>query len=230
MRIVVFAMILTCVSGALAAFGVMASWPHLQVLLGALRISTGSIGTEAVGLTVAGLGALLLFLTGVVCGGAVVARGRLGARRREVSTPSHVEGALLVWFGAFAISFGDSPGSVVFFLALVCFLAGFQNAVVTELSKGTVGTTQVVGILTCLGIAVGEALDRISIPRSERPAVEATRPLIVLNAQLLGCFVLGAFVGIASFRFLGLASCALLAIPLFVAGERSRGWELHADL
>src|SRR5687768_15459464 len=111
MKIVAFVILLTCISGALAALAassVMASWPHLEVLLGTLRISTDSIGMEAVGLTVAGLGALLMYLTGAVCGGAVVARGRLGARRREVSTPSLVEGALLVGFGAFANSFGDS--------------------------------------------------------------------------------------------------------------------------
>jgi len=167
-------------------------------------------------LVLAGFASLLAFLCGAACTAVLVNWGRRRSTQSEFALPLMLEAALLLLFGLMGTTLGQYR--VVFVpatVALLCFLMGLQNAIITKISKAEIRTTHVTGLATDIGIEIGKAL-YWNHGHHNLPAVVANRPKLRLLVSLLGMFFVGGVVGALGFRHLGYTATIPLASILML--------------
>jgi len=117
-------------------------------------------------------------------------------------------------------------------VALLCFVMGLQNAMITKISKAEIRTTHVTGLVTDIGIEIGKSLYwNRGIPRNDDGYVRANYARLMLLSSLFGMFILGGLAGAMGFAHFGFVTTVPLAallllfssVPLaddFAAGRR----------
>lgn len=225
---------LAFVAGAANAGGFLAVGQYTSHMSGIVSSTADSLALGEVGLAGAGLASLLSFLCGAATSAVVINWGRRRALRSFYSMPLMLEAALLLAFGLLGANLEAHrvlyvPATV----ALLCFVMGLQNAMITKISKAEIRTTHVTGLVTDIGIELGKlfywnspTIDRM---QRERP-VQADRQRLALLTSLLASFFCGALAGAVGFKHLGFVSTvplatvlvALAAVPLAddVLGQR----------
>ncbi|WP_044041196.1 YoaK family protein [Caballeronia insecticola] len=169
--------------------------------------------------------AVTAFILGAATSAILINWGRQRLARSIYATPLLLEAALLLVFGLLGSHLVthrllDTPLTV----ALLCYVMGLQNAMITKISKAEIRTTHVTGLITDIGIEIGKGLywNRGSFSDGSG-YVRANRARLSLLGSLLGMFVLGGFAGAISFSHIGflatlpLASLLLMLtlVPLF---------------
>ena len=106
------------------------------------------------------------------------------------------------------------------------FLMGLQNAVVTRISDARVRTTHVTGMVTDIGIELGNLVDLRKRAGYERE-VALNRDKLTLHGQTVAAFLIGGVLGVLAYRAVGAlllfgAAAALLALaaPAIMLGRR----------
>ena len=107
-----------------------------------------------------------------------------------------------------AVSAGVVMAAIPATVALLCFVMGLQNAIVTKASRAEIRTTHVTGLLTDFGIELGK-LVYVNASPSLSPVL-ANRPKLKLQGQLIGSFLLGGLVGAMGFKQAGF----IMSLPL----------------
>lgn len=144
-----------------------------------------AIGNAASALTLLGFAAC--FIAGSVVTTLLVLTCRRYALHAQFSLPLVIEAALLTLIVGLFVS-GHTYLTLV--IALLCFLMGIQNALITKASTSVVRTTHVTGMVTDLGIEIGRAIFLRS-PKEKR--VASTK--IILFVFVLMSFLTGGVVG-----------------------------------
>ncbi len=105
------------------------------------------------------------------------------------------------------------------------FLMGFQNAIVTQISHARIRTTHVTGMITDIGVGLGQRLAHRMHPNWHSPSGFA-RPPLMLHVMTVSAFILGGILGTFGYRwcgsgFLGLTAGAVLILGLYDLQRRS---------
>lgn len=206
-------MVLAFVAGAANAGGFVAVRQYTSHMTGIVSAMADDIAAGVFDLAAAGLGALVAFVAGAACCALIVNY----ARRREMHSvyalPLLLEAMLLLAFGVLGTWLASVEVLVVpATIALLCFMMGLQNAVVTKLSNAEIRTTHITGVVTDIGIELGKAL----YPNRDATAapVLANRGRLRLLAMLALCFFTGGIAGAMGFARLGHAATVPLATML----------------
>jgi uncharacterized membrane protein YoaK (UPF0700 family) len=143
------------------------------------------------------------------------------ARRHRLQSsyaiPLLLEASLLLIFGLMggelmAYTTLIVPATVL----LLCYLMGLQNAVITKVSKATIRTTHVTGLMTDIGIELGRL---VYLNQSDLgDPVRADRERLGVHLLLLACFLGGGVVGAIGFATIGYIATLPLAALLAVVG------------
>jgi uncharacterized membrane protein YoaK (UPF0700 family) len=134
------------------------------------------------------------------------------------ATPLLLEAALLLVFGMLGANLEthrvwDVPLTV----ALLCFVMGLQNAMITKISKAEIRTTHVTGLVTDIGIEIGKSLYwNRGMSRDDAAYVRANYARLVLLSSLFAMFMLGGFAGAIGFAHFGFATTVPLAAVLLL--------------
>ncbi len=104
--------------------------------------------------------AILSFLVGAATSAILIHWARRRNSRSEYALPLMIEAALLLVFGLIG---GPLTGKSItdelsLTLALLCFVMGLQNAMITKVSNAEIRTTHVTGLMTDIGIELGKLL------------------------------------------------------------------------
>ena len=132
--------------------------------------------------------------------------------------PLMLEAALLLCFGLLGSNLENHrllfvPATV----ALLCFVMGLQNAMITKLSRAEIRTTHMTGIVTDIGIELGKLFYWNSARTDpDAPFVLANRARLKVHGTMLVMFVVGGFTGAMGFKHIGYASTVPLAGALIV--------------
>jgi uncharacterized membrane protein YoaK (UPF0700 family) len=110
------------------------------------------------------------------------------------------------------------------------FTMGLQNAIVTRVSNARIRTTHVTGMVTDIGIELGQLLDRRLSPRDDGIA-DADRRKLALHIPTVGGFLLGGIVGVIGYQAIGslllpVAGCLLVAIAVPAIARRTMAGRL----
>ncbi|MBB3223051.1 YoaK family protein [Pseudoduganella umbonata] len=206
-------MVLAFVAGAANAGGFVAVRQYTSHMTGIVSAVADDVAAGVFDLAAAGLGALVAFVAGAACCALIVNY----ARRREMHSvyalPLLLEAMLLLAFGVLGTWLASVEVLVVpATIALLCFMMGLQNAVVTKLSNAEIRTTHITGVVTDIGIELGKAL----YPNRDATAVPvlANRGRLRLLAMLALCFFTGGIAGAMGFARLGYSATVPLAMML----------------
>jgi uncharacterized membrane protein YoaK (UPF0700 family) len=108
---------------------------------------------------------------------------------------------------------GFLPGMVLSLnltIALLCYLMGLQNAIISKISRSVIRTTHVTGIATDIGIELGRYLFRWGT----RADVPVHYERIRILGALLFAFLAGSIAGAISFQSFGFMTTIPLALLL----------------
>lgn len=195
------AFLLTAVAGCVNAIAVLHAYHAVTHMTGTLASVSLEFAQGHARVGVRAIAVVFCFFLGATLSGVIVQQPSLHAGRRY-GVALMLEGALLV--GAWAgLRNGLVMGEVL--SAIAC---GLQNALATSYSGAVVRTTHMTGVVTDLGIAIGQWL-------AQQP-VEWVRVRLLL-VLLLG-FTFGGALGAVSTPVLGAQTLLVPAGLVFVTG------------
>jgi uncharacterized membrane protein YoaK (UPF0700 family) len=209
-------LLLAFVAGAINAGGFLAVRQYTSHVTGLVSSIADHLVLGEGALVAAALAAVLAFLLGAMCCAVLVNFARRRAMASEYALPLLVEALLILCFGLMGAWLAHFEGLFIpATVALLCFIMGLQNAVVTKLSNAVIRTTHMTGIVTDLGIELGK-LVYWNRADAASPRVIADRDRMRVLAGLLGAFVGGGVVGAYGFNRLGYGFTVPLAVVLTV--------------
>lgn len=217
---------LAFVAGAVNAGGFLAVSQYTSHMTGVVSSVADNLALGRSGLAAAGAGSLAAFMGGAASSAVLINWARRRALHSEYALALFLEAVLLLFFG-FA---GGRLGSLHAVVALLCYIMGLQNAIITKASATRIRTTHVTGIVTDLGIELGKSA-YWNIHSEHGEPVQGDRAKMRLLASLLGLFALGGFLGALGFRCAGSYATVPLALLLLVMAvvpvwDDIKGW-LH---
>lgn len=206
---------LAFVAGAANAGGFLAVGQYTSHMSGIVSSTADSLALGDVGFAGAGLASLLSFVLGAATSAVMINWGRRRALRSLYAMPLMLEAALLLCFGFLGANL--EAHRVLFVpatVALLCFVMGLQNAMITKISKAEIRTTHVTGLVTDMGIELGKLFYWNGLAGGGDGRVLADRGRLALLASLLAAFFGGALAGAVGFKHLGFISTVPLAAVL----------------
>jgi len=203
------------VAGATNAGGFLAVGQYTSHMTGIFSSIADNLVLGQLQLAAAGLTLILSFLTGSMTTTWMVNWAQRRHMRSAFARPLLLEAGLLLVFGIFGAAINHfSALFVPLTVALLCFIMGLQNAVITKVSNAVIRTTHVTGLLTDLGIELGQLtyVNHSAFPEK----VRVNRSKLRIHAVLIGNFFAGALLGAFGFKTLGFISTVPLALFLIV--------------
>ena len=210
---------LAFIAGATNAGGFLAVGQYTSHMTGMVSSFADALVMGDTSLLKACVVAMLAFISGAASCAIMINWARRQKSRHEYSLPLLVEALLLLAFGLLGDDFNDHgfSATVYWTVALLSFVMGLQNAMVTKISNAEIRTTHVTGMVTDIGIELGKLLYWNRIPESaDTPKVRVNWTRLSLHVLLVGGFSIGAMVGAFGFKYVGYASTVPLAIALAV--------------
>ncbi|TXI89266.1 Transmembrane protein [Cupriavidus sp. H19C3] len=206
---------LAFVAGATNAGGFLAVQQYTSHMTGIVSHIADELAVGEVMAVGAGFGAVFCFLAGASCSAVMVNWARRQGLQSEFAAPLMVESILLLCFGLLGHAFiGHNWMFVPATVAILCFIMGLQNAVVTKVSRAEIRTTHITGIVTDLGIELGKLFYWNVAIHGDK--VVANRARLRLLSSLLAMFFLGGVAGALGFKHIGFVSTIPLALLVFL--------------
>jgi len=175
-----------------------------------------------------GLWSVLAFVGGAMTTALMVRWALRRNLRSAYSRPLLVGALLLLVFGLFGAAIdARSVALVPYAVVLLCFIMGLQNALITKRSNAEIRTTHITGLVTDLGIELGN-LFYVNRSFRDAPKVRANRTKIGNYLKLLTSFLLGALTGAWGFKAVGYIATVPLALVLVVLVVRPVLFDFHA--
>ena len=200
---------LAFVAGAVNAGGFLAIGQYTSHVTGLVSSMANNLVLGRDRLVLGALAAAGAFMLGAASTALMVNFGRRRRLYSEYALPLLVEALLLLGFGVWGAALpAPGAGAIVPAVALLCYVMGLQNALVTKLSRAEIRTTHMTGIVTDIGIELGKLLYWNADPH--QAPVRANWRRIGVLAALLSCFVAGGIVGAVGFQHIGY----LVTLPL----------------
>ena len=206
---------LTFVAGAINAGGFLAVHQYTSHMTGIVSSIADNLALGTVELGVAGLAALLSFVTGASCSAILVNFSRQRKMHSEYALPLMLEAILLLCFGLLGARLAVVDGWFVSLtVMLLAFIMGLQNALITKLSNAEIRTTHITGIVTDIGIELGKLIYRSAAALRDAAPVMPNIPRLRLLTALVSFFLVGGVAGALGFRYMGYFATVPLALVL----------------
>ena len=204
------------VAGATNAGGFLAVGQYTSHMTGILSSVADNLVLGQFTLALAGLAALLAFISGAMTTAWMVNWGLRRQLQSAYGRPLLLESALLLVFGLFGAGINVWAGLFApLTVLLLCYLMGLQNAVITKISHAEIRTTHMTGLVTDLGIELGKLLYFNRLTREH--LVSADRHRLGIHLKLIGSFFIGALAGAIGFKSIGyFATIPLSALLLLL--------------
>jgi uncharacterized membrane protein YoaK (UPF0700 family) len=212
-------LVLAFVAGAANAGGFLAVQQYTSHMTGIVSAMADAVALGTWDVILTGIGGLMSFIGGSACTAIMVSYARRHRLESEYAMPLLLEAMLLLGFGMLGARLHGVQGFlfVPVTVALLCFIMGLQNAVVSQYSGAQIRTTHITGLVTDLGIELGRLFYWNRSHGRQYPLyIQADRDhLWILSLMLLSFFV-GGVTGALGFKHLGYVSTVWLALILVV--------------
>lgn len=211
-------MLLAFVAGAINAGGFMAIGRYTSHVTGILSSLADEIALTQYQAALSGFIYFMSFLAGSACSTLLVHWARRQKLHSEYALPLAVESGLLLIFGTMGANLNllleiAVPLTVV----VLCFSMGFQNALITKISKAEIRTTHMTGVVTDLGIELGRLIYWNKSGKSaDANYVKADRNRLKVHTRILLCFVYGGLFGAFGYKVIGMQITLLFASMLLI--------------
>ena len=215
---------LATIAGAVNAAGFYVAGHYTSHMTGTISLLSDALALGKIGDALVALAVIAAF----VCGAAV---STLLINRAERRLPngayafSLLAEAALLFLGGLVEALAPEAMRAPLLILGLSFTMGLQNAIVTRVSNARIRTTHVTGMVTDIGIELGQLLDRRLSPRDDGVA-DADRRKLALHIPTVGGFLLGGVAGVIGYQAIGslllpLAGCLLIAIAVPAIARRT---------
>lgn len=191
-------------AGAMNSGGFLAIGQYTSHMTGILASISDNLVLGANGAALWAFMAIVVFCAGAAFSAFLINHLRHNSWGRQFAGPILLEALLILGFGAAGAAGYGKQGSLMFTAGLLCFMMGLQNATITKITRGKMRTTHVTGILTDIGIGIGNGKTRHNRHLSS---------LSNLRLVFLAFFA-GGLTGAICFSALGFGFCIPIAILL----------------
>lgn len=212
---------LAFVAGAVNAGGFLAVQSYTSHVTGAVSRMADELALGHKTLAMAAFGILVFFLLGSFCSGLLISLGQRRRFQAHYALSLMLEGGLLLVFGLMGsrlqqVSHLFVPATV----ALLSFIMGMHNSVVTNISNAEVRTTHLTGVVTDLGLELSR-LFYFNVGEDERTGrVMGNWDKLKLHGLILAAFFGGGLAGALGFKHIGFKVTIFLAAFLFLLAWR----------
>lgn len=203
---------LAFVAGAVNAGGFFAVGQYTSHMSGIVSALADDTALGRTSLVLAGLASLAAFFLGAATSAILINWGRRRGSHSRYALPLLLEAALLLAFGLAGARLA-AQGHIEATVALLCFVMGLQNAIVTKVSRAEIRTTHVTGLVTDIGIELGK-LFYWNSGATGADKVVADHARLRLLGSLLAMFLAGGLAGAFGFQHLGFIATVPLALAL----------------
>lgn len=211
---------LAFVAGALNAGGFLAVGQYTSHMTGLLSSAADHFVLGQAGLALSALGAVLSFLLGALCTAWLVNYSRSRRPAWAYVPTLLLEAALLLVFGLIGSELLPHAFlRISLTAALLCFVMGLQNALITKISNAEIRTTHVTGLVTDVGLELGRLLYWQQHPGGGSTA--KSRQRLRIHLSLVLAFFVGGLSGALGFKHAGFISAMPLAFGLVVLAGAS---------
>ncbi|KGM39286.1 membrane protein [Aquabacterium sp. NJ1] len=206
---------LAFVAGATNAGGFLAVKEYTSHMTGVVSSMADDLALGRMDLVLDWFTSLLAFLLGAATSAILINWARRRASRHEYALPLLIEATLLLAFGVLGAMHHYIGSSMGITVALLCFVMGLQNAMITKVSNAEIRTTHVTGLVTDIGIELGKMLYwNASVEGEAQPVVRANKERLFVHLGLVLSFFVGGVIGALGFKHVGYVSTVPLAIVL----------------
>jgi uncharacterized membrane protein YoaK (UPF0700 family) len=203
------------VAGATNAGGFLAVGQYTSHMTGIVSSVADNLVLGQMALVMSGFAALAMFLAGSMTTTWMVNWALRRNLKSAFGQPLLVEAILLLVFGLFGGNINLLAALIVPLTVLVlCFIMGLQNAVITKISNAEIRTTHVTGLITDLGIELGNLfyINRLQ----GKTKVCANRTKLRIHLLLITSFFAGGLMGAWGFKTIGFVATLPLAVWLIL--------------
>lgn len=206
---------LAFIAGATNAGGFLAVNTYTSHMTGVVSSMADDLALGRMSVALVGLASLLSFMVGAATSSILINWARRQGSRQVYALPLLVEAGLLLAFGLLGGLHQVVGTSIAWTVALLCFVMGLQNAMITKISNSEIRTTHLTGLVTDMGIELGKLLywNAASAPVGHE-RVQANWDRLRVQASLVAAFFVGGVLGALGFKHLGYVSTVPLALGL----------------
>lgn len=209
-------LLLAFVAGSLNAGGFLAVGRYTSHMTGMVSTAADQLVLGDLALAIAAILSIASFLAGAILTSFLVSFAIRHHRRRIYSAPLVLETVLLLLFGVIGARLETNTlWTLSLTTMLLCFIMGLQNALITKISNATIRTTHVTGVVTDIGIELGQLI-YWNINSTHATRILANRRHLSILLSLLLCFFGGGIIGAFAFQFMGYTATIPLAVLLLV--------------
>lgn len=208
--------VLAFVAGAINAGGFLAVHRYTSHMTGIVSGMADDLALGSLSLALAGLVLVGFFVAGAMTTAVLTHWARRRQLNSEYAVSLLLEAALLLLFGVLGTYLAHFTTLLIpATVALLCFIMGLQNAIVTKISSAEIRTTHMTGVITDLGIELGKLVywNRAVEPADPR-FVRASRDKLMIHGTILLCFVSGGLAGALAFKFMSYGATIPIAALL----------------
>lgn len=206
---------LAFVAGATNAGGFLAVREYTSHMTGVLSSMADDLALGHISLVLDWMSSLLAFVLGAATSAVLINWARRRNSRHEYALPLLIEAGLLLAFGVLGAMHHLIGSSMLLTVALLCFVMGLQNAMITKVSNAEIRTTHVTGLVTDIGIELGKMLYwNRSADGAVHTQVRANLDRLRVHLQLVLSFFVGGVIGALGFKHVGYVSTVPLALML----------------
>ncbi|MFT4090045.1 MAG: YoaK family protein [Asticcacaulis sp.] len=225
--------VLAFVAGAINAGGFLAVGAYTSHMSGFVSGVADNLILGQLGLAGAAVIYILSFFSGAVTSSLLINWARYRKLQSEFALAIMLEAVLLLLFGLLAANmvFNIYLGTETT-IALLCYIMGLQNSVITKASHAVIRTTHMTGVITDIGVEVG----RYIFGKTTGVHTRFRAGNFWLLTALLTAFLTGGIIGAFSFSRYGFVSVlpfagvlALVGIGPVAEDFRRRIWPAKMD-
>lgn len=203
--------ILAFVAGFINAGGFFIIQQYTSHMTGILSLAADEIALGRYAASFLMIGFVFCFLVGACMTTVIVIKAREKHLHAQYAIPLLIESVLILIIMGVHQLFVTESFIVPVVIALLCFLMGLQNAVITKASKAIIRTTHITGMTTDLGIEIGRAL----LSRSKKNT-GYNQHKAALHFSIILTFFIGGVVGALSLENFGSLGLVPIAVVLIV--------------
>lgn len=204
---------LAAIAGAINAGGYLIVEHHASHMTGIASSFAGLLGQAHFGAALPFLLWFVAFVGGAVVSTVLVLWGKGQKIHSVYALPLLLEALLLLILAGVVWKQGETTVShSIWVVAILCFLMGLQNAVITKISEARIRTTHITGMTTDIGIALARACFFRHDP--QQAIYAANKQRLRLHILLIGAFIGGGIAGTILFHTVGFWAVVAPAVYL----------------
>ncbi len=199
------------IAGAINAAGFYAAGLYSSHMTGTVSTMADHLALGEVGAFGVALAVIATFVAGAMVSTLLINAGQRRGLSAIYAYSVFLEALLLAGLGAADVWLHELRGPTL--VMGLSFLMGLQNAVVTRISNARVRTTHVTGMITDIGIELGNLMDGVG-RRADREQVQGTIEKLKTHVPTVASFFGGGVLGVLGYSAWGAMLFMTLAIIL----------------